>query len=130
MKKKIAVYCRVSSLDQARFGFSLNDQERRIRAYLNAMEEPECFSIEAIYKKSLDSKIKNVISCLRKQKSQGKLKKIIIQGKDDQGFEKIFNEGTFVNKINIDYSSDGDDAGMIDEELIKNSLLRKLEINV
>lgn len=95
-----------------------------------AMEEPECFSIEAIYKKSLDSKIKNVISCLRKQKSQGKLKKIIIQGKDDQGFEKIFNEGIFVNKINIDYSSDGDDAGMIDEELIKNSLLRKLEINV
>lgn len=95
-----------------------------------AMEEPEYFSIEAIYKKSLDSKIKNVISCLRQQKSQGKLKKIIIQGKDDQGFEKIFNEGTFVNKINVDYSSDEDNTGMIDEELIKNSLLRKLEINV
>lgn len=35
MKERIAIYCRVSSLDQARFGFSLDDQERRIRAYLN-----------------------------------------------------------------------------------------------
>ena len=56
MKKKIAVYCRVSSLDQARFGFSLNDQERRIRAYLNAMEEPESYEIEVFREEGVSAK--------------------------------------------------------------------------
>lgn len=59
MKKNIAVYCRVSSLDQARFGFSLNDQERRIRAYLNAMEEPESYEIEVFREEGVSAKNTN-----------------------------------------------------------------------
>lgn len=59
MKKNIAVYCRVSSLDQARFGFSLNDQERRIRAYLNAMEEPESYDIEVFREEGVSAKNTN-----------------------------------------------------------------------
>lgn len=56
MKKKIAVYCRVSSLDQARYGFSLNDQERRIRTYLSAMEEPETYEIEVFREEGVSAK--------------------------------------------------------------------------
>lgn len=94
------------------------------------MEEPELFSIEAIYKTPLSIKMKNTISFLRKQKECGGLKKIIIQGRDDQGFEKVFNEGSFIKKICIEYSEEEENTGMIDEDEIKNALLKRLSINV
>lgn len=94
------------------------------------MEEPELFSVEAVFKQSLSERIKHTISCLLQQKEEGKLKKIIIQGLDEQGFETIFNEGSFVNKIRIDCSEEEETSGMLEENVVKSFLLKRLGINV
>lgn len=59
MKEHIAIYCRVSTLDQARFGFSLSDQERRIRQYLTAMKEPDTYEVEVFREEGISAKNTN-----------------------------------------------------------------------
>ena len=56
MKERIAIYCRVSSAEQARFGFSLNDQERRIKTYLQAMKEPDTYVTEVYREEGVSAK--------------------------------------------------------------------------
>lgn len=56
MKERIAIYCRVSSADQARFGFSLNDQERRIKQYLVAMKDPDSYVTEVFREEGVSAK--------------------------------------------------------------------------
>lgn len=65
------------------------------------MEEPEEFSVEAKFRKSLGTGIKNAINKLRQEKQNSYLKSVIIQGLDDQGFSHVFNEGEFTQKIEV-----------------------------
>ncbi len=39
MNRKIAIYCRVSTDDQAENGYNLREQERRIEQYIKAYSE-------------------------------------------------------------------------------------------
>lgn len=88
------------------------------------MEEPEEFSIEAKYHTSLNQRIKNTIGLLIKEKANNHLKKLIIQGRDDQGFSKIFNEGSFINTVEI-YPSKNTN-GLFTAIQVKDLLLEKI----
>ena len=87
------------------------------------MEEPEEFYVEAKYGSPLTQKIKNVFTCLKKDEG---VNKIIIRGLDDQGFEKIFNSGTFVQKVPISLKKNQN--GLWNDIKVKNELLKKLGI--
>ena len=89
-----------------------------------AMEEPEEFSIEALFHIPLGVKIKNTIKKLLQDRSEAKLKKVIIQGLDDQGFEHIFNEGNFINKAEI--STEKNSEGLFIPYKVRDLLLEKL----
>ncbi|MBR1980701.1 hypothetical protein, partial [Candidatus Proelusimicrobium excrementi] len=88
------------------------------------MEEPEEFSIQAKFNISIGTKIKNVVNKLLNERSTGKLKKIIIQGLDDQGFSHVFNEGNFINKIEI--FADKNSEGLYNYLDIKDKLWDKI----
>lgn len=85
------------------------------------MEEPIAFSVKAIFNVSIAQSIKNTINKLIDENKQGMLKKLIIQGLDDQGFIKVFNEDSFVQKIPI--KSDTNDEGLIDVEIVKKTII-------
>ena len=91
------------------------------------MEEPEEFTIEAVYKQNLSSKLRNTIAKIREEKQRNNIKKIIIQGLDDQGFTKIFNEGNFIDKIFIDLKPD--ETGMFNEKDVQSLIINKLGLN-
>lgn len=65
------------------------------------IEEPEEFSVEAKFNRKLGAGMRNTIDKLRREKQNSYIKSIIIQGLDDQGFSKVFNEGEFTQKIEI-----------------------------
>lgn len=88
------------------------------------MEEPEEFSVEAKYRISINQRIKNAIGFLIQEKTDNHLKKLIIQGRDDQGFSKIFNEGAFINKIEIYPSKNAN--GLFTAIQVKDLLLDKI----
>lgn len=89
-----------------------------------AMEEPEEFSIEAIFRTPLGTRIKNTIAKLLKDRSEAKLKKVIIQGLDDQGFSHVFNEGNFINKIEV--FSEKNSESLFVPIKVKDALLEKI----
>lgn len=85
------------------------------------MEEPEEFYIEAKYHRPINVAMKNVIKGLNEDKG---IDRIIIRGLDDQGFEKIFNSGTFVQKVS--FSLDKNENGLWSGVVVKANLLDKL----
>lgn len=46
--RKTAIYCRVSTDDQAEHGYSLRDQERSIRKYISLYEDEFIDEIETL----------------------------------------------------------------------------------
>ncbi len=88
------------------------------------MEEPEEFSIEAKYHSPLTQKMKNVIKGLN---ADDGIDRIIIRGLDDQGFEKIFNSGTFVQKIS--FTLDKNENGLWSDIAVKVKILEKLRLD-
>lgn len=89
------------------------------------MEEPEEFFIQAKYGTNLSAKIKNLITRLRKEKQDFKLTKLIIQGRDDQGFAKVFNEGNFINKIEV--FPEKNSEGLYTAMKVRDLLLEKIK---
>lgn len=88
------------------------------------IEEPEEFSVEAKFHKSLGCRMKNSINKLQEEKQNGRLKSVIIQGLDDQGFSHVFNEGEFTQKIEI--SSQKDKDGLYVPIAVKDQLWKKI----
>lgn len=88
------------------------------------MEEPEEFRVEAKFNVPIGNKIKNSISRLIKDRGEAKLKKVIIQGLDDQGFSHVFNEGNFINKVEV--FADKNSEGLYNPLDIKDKLLERI----
>lgn len=91
------------------------------------MEEPEEFKVVASYNTRFSYNMKMAIKNMIQIKDEENLKQIIIQGIDDQGFSKIFNEGSFVKKISINLKTN--EQGMFTEEEVKNLILNQLGYN-
>lgn len=90
------------------------------------IEEPEEFYVEAKFNTSIVEKIKKVINLLTKQKDEGYLKKVIIQGIDDNGFEKVFNEEKFIKKFDI--ITEKDEQKLFISDYVKTLILKKIGI--
>lgn len=88
------------------------------------MEEPEEFSIQAKYGRSLTQKIKSSIANLKQQEN---VQKLIIKGLDDQGFEKIFNEGNFIQKMPV--RAEKGKNGLWSDIIVKSELIEKLGLH-
>ncbi|MBQ8785342.1 MAG: hypothetical protein IJZ59_04790 [Alphaproteobacteria bacterium] len=101
--------------------FSKFNNLNQVLADNYGMEEPEEFSIEAKYHRPLSQKIKNAINGLRNDEG---IDKVIIRGLDDQGFDKIFNSGTFVQKIS--FTLDKNENGLWSDIEVKAKILEKL----
>lgn len=62
--------------------------------------EPIEFTVEAKYKETMTNKLRNMLQTqLNKPNNKNVLKKIIIQGKDENNFPIIFNEDNFTKKM-------------------------------
>ncbi|MCZ6103884.1 hypothetical protein [Campylobacter ureolyticus] len=87
---------------------------------------PVSFILEAKYKGASSNLnlIKNTLKTLINRKENGEIDKLICVGKDDKNIEKIFNLNTFIKKISI--KSKKDKNGMFIPDIIKNSILEKL----
>jgi len=68
--------------------------------------EPEEFSIEAKYNTPMKATLKREILRLAGYQSAGDIRTMTCIGKDDRGFESVFNTNNFINKINIQLQKD------------------------
>jgi hypothetical protein len=68
--------------------------------------EPEEFSIEAKYRTSMKDALKCEILRLAGYQSAGDIKTMVCIGKDERGFEAVFNANNFINKISIPRQKD------------------------
>ncbi len=84
-----------------------------------------CFKLET-KNKSIFNKDKTLkfLNLMKEKKQNQEITKIKCVGKDDSGFEKIFNLETYLNKKSIDASQD--ENAMYDPENVKTALLVKL----
>lgn len=85
------------------------------------MEEPDEFSVEAKYSRPLTSRIRNTIKKLMRD---DQLKKIIIKGRDDDNFEKVFNNDTFTQKLII--CLEKSENGLFNDIMVRDAVLDKL----
>lgn len=125
-------YNEITSISKIKFTsikkdlFSSNGNLQQTLQDNYGMEEPEEFFVEARFNTPIRKTIKNTINRLRQQKGEGYLKKIIIQGLDDNGFSKVFNEETFVQKFEI--SAEKDEQQLFISDNIKELIMEKIGI--
>ncbi len=92
--------------------------------------EPEDFSIEANYRTPLRDKLRQGILNLAGKQTDGRLKTLVCIGKDDSGFEAIFNTNSFVSKLSIPAQKDEQDL-FLPEEVREQSIIKlKRMLNV
>ena len=91
------------------------------------MEEPDEFFIEARYHTPISAKVRHTIERLR---SDTHLRRVIIKGRDDHNFEKVFNNDTFTQKMIIKVEKHQD--GLFSELKVKEAVFEQLreKINV
>ena len=71
---KIALYCRVSSREQAINGFGIDDQERRCREYIDIYYEDQGYELQLFREEGVSAKnierpeLQKVIELIRKRK--------------------------------------------------------------
>ncbi len=68
--------------------------------------EPEEFSIEAKYRTPMKDALKREILRLAGYQSSGDIRTMVCIGKDERGFETVFNTNNFINKISIPLQKD------------------------
>ena len=95
---------------------------------LFGMDEPESFSLQAKYNISAGEQIKRVIENFRNEQTQIPNSCLTCIGKDDEGFEQIFNENTFSKTINFVIQPNNEN--LLNKDDVFNQLLGKLENNV
>ena len=90
--------------------------------------QPIKFTIEAKIKDyNFDpKKCLNFLMFWKSKKEEQQIDKMICVGKDDRGFEKIFNLDTYLKRIQI--TTIKNENEMYDPKIIKDSLLRELNV--
>lgn len=69
--------------------------------------EPEEFSIEAKYHTPMKDALKRELMRLAGYQSQNDIKTLVCIGKDEKGFETVFNTNSFISKISFPIQKDG-----------------------
>lgn len=87
--------------------------------------EPEVFSIEAKYCTPMKDTLKREILRLAGYQGSGDLKTLVCIGKDEQGFETVFNTNNFINKISIQLQKDSQSLFLPEE--VKEQVVKKLK---
>jgi len=89
--------------------------------------EPEEFSIEAKYRTSMTDVIKREIMRLAGYQGSNKqdIKTLVCIGKNERGFERVFNTNSFINKIPIPLQKDT--QLLFPPEEVKNQAIIKLK---
>lgn len=102
--------------------FHKNSKERQALIDLTGTDSSDDFSIIAKYTK--ENKVVNFLHRLFDAKSNNSLKDLVIRGTDEDNFNIIFNNDTFIKKIDI--QSPKDINGKFTSISVKASLLQEL----
>ena len=84
--------------------FSHDSKKRNALKDLTGIDSPKEFTIEVAYPKS--NLLADYINVLFNEKSNGCLKDLIITGQDEDNFEIVFNNETFLKRIELKVSKD------------------------
>jgi len=107
-----------------------------IRFLISAFEKPAedepsgsvddtlLFSIEAEYNVEDKGVIRNILESLTGMKREDQIESLVCIGRDDHGFESVFNTETFIQKISITQRKT--DQGLFDPQAVKGALLLEL----
>jgi len=87
--------------------------------------EPEEFSIEAKYKTSMKEALKTEIRRLAGFQRSGDIRTMVCIGKDERGFETVFNTNSFINKISVPLQKDNQSLFPPDE--VQAQVIMKLK---
>ncbi len=87
--------------------------------------EPEEFSIEAKYRTPIEDRLKREILRLAGFQNSGDIKTMVCIGKDERGFDTIFNTNNFIQKINIPLQKD--DQFLFPPEEVMAQAIKKLK---
>ena len=103
-----------------------NDIFDRVRRHIFALGEPEEFLIKAKYTERLKkSAIRKLLSLFPAHQETGSKATLVCIGRDKAGFEKVFNTGELIHKINI--SANRDEQGLFPPEDVKQEVITKLK---
>ena len=80
------------------FSLSSEEAERRALEDLTGTTAPARFSVKAEYRKQDRYSIIKFIKKMGKKFKSNQLKGLIIKGKSEEGFERIYNTDTFIQK--------------------------------
>ena len=86
--------------------------------------EPEEFSIDAKYSIPMTDRLKLGIKEFFNMKDKGELGSVVCIGRDDSGFESVFNVDSFIRKVTI--SSDKDSQGLYDPKEIFSNFSKEI----
>jgi hypothetical protein len=86
--------------------------------------EPEDFTIEAGYNRRKNFDIVERLKKFQQIKNDGCIRSLVCIGRDDKGFETIFNTDTFSQKIEINVSQN--DEKLFDESEVKDKLIEEI----
>jgi hypothetical protein len=85
---------------------------------------PEEFSIEATYSVRMASSLRRQILRLSGYKAENQIKSLSVIGKDEKGFESVFNSNNFIKKISLSIGKDNQHLFPCDD--VKDKILQKL----
>lgn len=87
--------------------------------------EPEEFSIEAKYRTSMKEALNRELLRLANYQNQNDIKTLVCIGKDERGFERVFNTNSFISKIS--FPTQKDDQLLFPPEEVKAQTIIKLK---
>lgn len=99
--------------------FNQNSRVRQALIDLTGTDSPERFTLEAKYRNSPN--LRTFIENLFQSQSNNELKKLVICGTDESGFDYVFNEDSFTSKIDV--SVNKEDTGKFNPEGVREALI-------
>lgn len=105
------------------YGGDLMDPLKNIFGF----NEPEEFSIEAKYGSPIKESLKRRLGELSQKQKSGLLKTLVCIGKDEDGFNTIFNTNSFIKQIDISVTKDEQDL-FVPNEVQEEFLLKIKEM--
>ena len=122
----------LKSLDEIKFTAHRDIFSSQINSFKNikdlfGIDEPESFTISAKYKVSVHENIKRTIEKFKNEQIQAPNSCLTCIGKDEHGFEQIFNENTFSKTISVILAQN--EEKLLNPKSVFEELIRKIESN-
>lgn len=91
-----------------------------------AYGEPESFSISANYSQTINSKITEMLKNFDTANKSYLIRSLVCIGKDEKGFESVFNSDSFSQKLEI--SLDKNEENLFNQDEVKKLLIETIGI--